>query len=48
MILANQKDYKKAIGHARKAIFKAKQANSQSGRELLRWVYPCQTIIQYG
>jgi len=43
-IAVHQKDSKTAIGHARKAIFKAKQANSQSDRELLRWAYPCLTI----
>ncbi len=39
-IAVNQKDYKPAIVHGRKAIFKSKEANSQGARELLHWVYP--------
>lgn len=46
-IAVHQKDWKTAILHARPAIFKAKQANFQSDRELLRWAYPCLTIALY-
>jgi eukaryotic-like serine/threonine-protein kinase len=43
-IAVNQKDWKPAIRHARQAIFKSKQANCQSDRDRLNWIYPCLTI----
>lgn len=43
-ISVNQQDWKTVIRHARPAITKSKQANTQLDRDLLSWVYPCLVV----